>query len=479
MKLKILIRDLPEVTVRGSKETEIHGLSSHSQTVTPGDLFIAKKGLHADGSTFIPQAIEAGASAVLTSFYDPFLKTVQLICPNPEHIEAALATRYYGSPSRDLLAVGVTGTKGKTTSAYLIQHLLNGLGQSCGLMSTIETVAGTKHYPSTLTTHDAIYNQKMLREMLTQGCKAVSMEISSHGLVQGRVDEIEFQMAVFTNLSPDHLDYHQTIEAYAGVKSLLFTRARFGIFNADSPWMERIRQGKEGMTFGIENPADVRAQEIESREREMFFTVTYQGMSARMKTSLRGLFNVSNWLGAIAVGLHLGAPLEQIASIVGKPVQIPGRMELVFDALGVRVYVDFAHTGESLKSALSTVCEGMEGRLIVVFGCGGNRDPRRRKGMAEAAEALADFSILTTDNPRTEDPEKICREILSGFRSKDNVVVEMDRRQAIERAIQMAKQGDVVLIAGKGHETTQIFDRRTVPFDDRLVAKEALNLLRN
>lgn len=454
MKLKSLVNGL-NVVIKGSKEIAITGISSDSRTVSPGNLFIAKRGGTFDGTQFIAQAIRAGAVAIVTDIYDPFLEAVQIIHPNPASIEAKLAAHYYGKPSEKLFVVGVTGTKGKTTSTYLIKHLL----EPCGLIGTVETVVGANRFFSPLTTQDAIANQKLLKEMILNGCKAVALEVSSHGLEQGRVDEVGFDLGVFTNLYPDHLDYHKTMDAYAAAKKKLFEKAEKAIVNADSYWGQF-----PGLSFGIEK-GDIRATDLQFTSGGTQFSID----GCRFASPLIGRFNVYNALGAIAAALASGMKLEKISDLLSKFPGVPARLQRIGNA-----FIDFAHTGEALSNVLQTLREIAKGRVIVVFGCGGNRDPQRRTGMAQAAEKWADISIITTDNPRGEDPNEIARQIVAAFRRPP--IVELDRKKAIQMAIRMANPDDLILIAGKGHERVQIFGTQTIPFDD---AEEVLQILNN
>jgi len=476
VKLKALLRGL-EVVVKGSKEGEITGISADSKTVSPGNLFIAKS------PQYIPEALNGGASAIVTDFYDPFIHVPQLIVEKPSRWESILASRYYSYPSRELLTVGITGTKGKTTTSYLIWHLLNSLGKKSGLIGTVETIVGEERKASTLTTHFPIYNQKLLREMVTKGCTAVSLEISSHGLEQNRVGEIEFDLALFTNLYPDHLDYHKTVEEYAAAKQKLFQqldkskkKSKRAFFNADNPWTHFMKEGLQTphWTFGIEQAADVQASDLRFEASRTTFLVTFQGVTHRFSIPLMGRFNVYNALGAIGIGLHLGASLLQISDSLNQFTAVPGRLEPVVNGKGIAVFVDYAHTGEALDNVLGTLREAAPRRILCVFGCGGDRDPLRRSGMAKAAERWADLAIVTSDNPRSESPQAIIEEILRNFSTPAKAIVEPDRVSAIHRAITLAQPGDLVLIAGKGHEKIQIFAHQTIPFDDVLVAKEAL-----
>ncbi len=474
MRIKQLISGIPDLTIKGSKEIEITGLTADSNTVAPGNLFIARKGSARDGAEFIPEAVTAGAVAILAPFYNPFLHQTQIIHEKPEHLVALLAVRYYRNPSKDLWIAGVTGTKGKTTTTYLIRHLLESIGQKAGLIGGVETMVGAKRFPSQLTTHDVIRNQKFLREMVLAGCQAAVLEVSSHGLEQGRVDEIDFDLALFTNLSADHLDYHKTIEKYAAAKKKLFDKTGDRIFNADSPWFQYMSGDCRGMTYGMNPESHVSASEIDFSEKGSAFTVEARGKKQRFSTPLIGRFNVYNLLASLSVGLHLGIDLPALASIFSSIPAIPGRLERVENDLGIQVFVDFAHSGEALDNVLSTLREMARKKLIVVFGCGGGRDPARRPTMAAAAEKWADFAILTSDNPRHEDPLQICKEVLAAFQRPERAIVELDRKSAIWFGVELARPGDILLIAGKGHEKTQTFSSQAIPFDDCLVAKEAL-----
>jgi UDP-N-acetylmuramoyl-L-alanyl-D-glutamate--2,6-diaminopimelate ligase len=482
MKLKAILRNLP-LPVKGSKEIEITGIATDSRTVVPGNLFVARKGTAANGADFIPQAVQSGAAAVVTDLFDPSCRATQILTPEPSSWEAVLAGRFYGHPSRELYTVGVTGTKGKTTVTYLIHHLFERLGISCGLIGTVETVVGRERRSSLLTTHGAAQNQKLLREMVSSGCSAVSLEVSSHGLDQGRVAGIEFDIALFTNLFPDHLDYHQTLERYAAAKKELFRllehsskKKKRALVSAESPWSEWMLHGFKvpAWTFGI-GRGDLSARDLALTPQGITFTVDGFGQQARCTLPLLGRFNVLNALAAIGVGIERGARLEEIGEALRDCRGAPGRLEKVENGRGVQVFVDYAHNGEALHNVLQTLRETGPRRILCVFGCGGNRDPARRREMAQAAEAWADLSILTSDNPRNEDPAAILREIAAAYRDPNRFEVEVDRKQAIERAIQMAGEGDIVLIAGKGHEKVQIFAHHTVPFDDVAVAQGALH----
>lgn len=487
MKLKKLIQGLPGAELKGSREIEITGLCSDSRCVAPGNLFFAKRGHECDGVKFIPDALVAGAGAIVTDLYDPSLKHVpQVVVQNVAVAEAALAASYYQQASHELFMVGVTGTSGKTTTSYYIKHILDQAAHlNTGLMGTIETICGPWRYPARLTTADVINNHKLLREMVSQGARAAVMEVSSHALQQGRTAHIAYDVVIFTNLSSEHLDYHKTMENYARAKSLLFqglTR-RDGkersvppcaIINADDPYGAVMAQAcsEVVLTYGFSQEAMVRASALTLGDEGYSFEIAYRGQHERLCCRLLGRHNIYNLLAALATGLVYGIPLRELAAAATLLPPVRGRLEPVENPLGLKLFVDYAHKEASLRAALEALRPICRGRLIVVFGCGGNRDRNKRPRMAAVTEELADITIVTSDNPRQEPPEAIISEILSGFSNDAQICVETDRRKAIAKAISMANIDDIILIAGKGHESQQIFAHTTLPFDDRQVAQE-------
>lgn len=484
MKLKKLIKDLPIQQVRGSKEVEITGICVNSKVVAPGNLFVAKRGKTHDGSLYISEAIAAGAVAILTDIVNPSLKDVtQLIHPDVNVMEAALAAQYYQFASEELFMVGITGTNGKTTTSFLIKHLLDQLDGLCGLIGTIEHIIGQQRYQAKLTTSDVTANHKMLREMVIHGCRSAVMEVTSHGLDQGRVRHINYDVAIFTNLTVDHLDYHQTMDNYCFAKNKLFRSlqdqkskkpyVKTAVVNVDSPWYKRIIEGYQGniLTYAIENQADLRATDIHMTSSGTEFVLSYRGQSAKCNSPLIGRYNVYNTLAATAVALIRGYSLSDIAAKIPSFKSVSGRLEPVPNELGLKIYVDFAHSDDALTNVLECLTELKKNRIITVFGCGGDRDQTKRPRMAQACEALSDFCIVTSDNPRSEDPAVIAQQIIQGFKS-GNYLVELDRYKAIERAVDMATPDDIILIAGKGHEPYQIFAHKIIEFDDRKIAAQ-------
>ncbi|HEV7736528.1 MAG TPA: UDP-N-acetylmuramoyl-L-alanyl-D-glutamate--2,6-diaminopimelate ligase [Chlamydiales bacterium] len=483
MKLKQLFKGIEGVEIRGSKDTELTGISTDSRIISPGQLFLAKQGISGHGVDFISHALDSGAAAILTDLYDPFVKVPQIIAPDPGALEALLASKFYGDPSQELYVVGITGTKGKTTTSYMVHHLLQELGFGCGLVGTVETIVGAESRSSTLTTHSSSKNQKLFREMVLRACHAVALEVSSHGLEQGRTENIAFDCAIFTNLTPDHLDYHQSVEKYATVKRKLFEQLdespkknKRALINADSDWASFVKGRESTWTFGLERPADISASHLRTENGQTHFVVAFAGHQEAFMIPVMGRFNVYNTLGAIGVGLHRGAGLSQIAAAMRSFRAAPGRLEPIANDRGLSIFVDYAHTGEALENVLKTLREIAQQKIICIFGCGGNRDPQRRMNMAKAAEQYADVAIITSDNPRGEDPMAICQEILAGFRDSSFPRIEVDRRAAIHLGLDLAQAGDIVLIAGKGHEKVQILARQTIAFDDCAVVREALQM---
>ncbi|MFI5343820.1 MAG: UDP-N-acetylmuramoyl-L-alanyl-D-glutamate--2,6-diaminopimelate ligase [Chlamydiales bacterium] len=485
IKLKDLLKEIPGCLLKGSDEIAITGISANSKSIAPGNLFIAKKGQAHDGGVFISEAIDRGALAILTDRFDPSQTQVtQVVHPDPAAIESLIAAEYYRHPSDELLMVGITGTNGKTTTSFIIKYLLDCFNLPCGLIGTIEYIIGAKKLHAARTTPDVTANHRFLREMVDQGCRSAVMEVTSHALMQGRVDRIDFDVVLFTNLTQDHLDYHTTMEEYCKAKNQLFrqlgqqrrkkSNQKWAVINQDSLWTSQIIEGcrESILTYGIEGPADLRASHIYLDKLGTHASVSYQGQTLSCCWPLIGRFNVYNCLAAMATLLVQGYPFPEI---VEKMVHLPpvrGRLEPVKNALGLKIYVDYAHTDDALINVLSTLSEVKSGKLITVFGCGGDRDTSKRPKMAKACEDYSDFSVVTSDNPRSEDPEEICRAVIQGFKQKDSYAVEVDRRKAICKAIQMATSEDLILIAGKGHETYQIFANQTIEFDDCRIAAD-------
>ena len=468
-------------------ELDVTGLAYDSRRVDPGALFFCVSGFQADGHDYAPAAVASGAAALVVE--RPLgLGVPELLVPSARAAMAPLAARFYGEPARELEVVGVTGTNGKTTSAYLIRELMQAGGDGCGLLGTVKSVIAGVERPVARTTPEAIDLQGDLRAMLDGGDRACVMEVSSHALQLGRTDAIPFAAALFTNLTQDHLDFHPSMEEYFQAKRLLFAPEqrppvpppRVKVVNAGDPYGARLAGEIPGaVTFAVESPADYRAEKVRcGLEGCSFVLHTPQGAS-ELELPMPGRFNVANALGALAVAHQLGAPLEQLLGVLARGVHVPGRFEPVERGQDFAVLVDYAHTPDSLENALAAARDvlaagGGQGRVICVFGAGGDRDRTKRPLMGEISARLADETIVTSDNPRSEDPEAIIAEIMGGV-AGGSVQAIPDRREAIERAVSMAGGGDVLVIAGKGHEQGQeLAGGRKVPFDDATVAAEAL-----
>lgn len=470
MKLKTLFKDL-DVQFHGPKDTTVTGIASDSRRISKGNLFIARKGDTYDGNQFLKDAVQNGAAAILTDILDPFLgKITQVIHPDPAAIEANLAAKFYEYPSLDMEVIGVTGTSGKTTTTYLIRHILD----NCGLIGGVECLIGKTRYDSTHTTPDAIAVQKMLKEMRVHGCTSAVMEVTSHALDQRRVANTRFSFAIFTNLTSEHLDYHKDMESYKKAKQKLFLmldRDAFAIVNADDPHSEDMLKvtACEKMTFGIEKGADVMAKNIALHPQGMTFDVVYKNEKLSFSSTLIGRFNVSNILGAVAFGLKKGISLKKLKEKIASFQTVPGRLQRV-PTDKKTVFVDYAHKPDALLNVLKTLREISQNKMITIFGCGGNRDRLKRPMMAKIAEEYSDIVIVTSDNPRNEEPEAIATEIVQGFQKK-SYIVELDRKLAIQKALALAEKEDIVLIAGKGHEKMQVFAHKTIPFDDVQIAQ--------
>ena len=460
------------VGVPAVADVEVTDLAYDSAAVRPGTLFFCVPGFTSDGHDFAPRAVEAGAVALVVE--RPLeLGVPEVLVPSVRAAMAPAAAAFHGDPTAALDVVGVTGTNGKTTTAFLVRALLEAAGRQTGLLGTVTSIVGGEERPVVRTTPEAIDLQRDFADMRRGGDVACSMEVSSHALELHRADAIHWAVAVFTNLTQDHLDFHPTMEHYFAAKRRLFQAApRAAVINVDDPYGRRLAaELPDAITFGIESEAAVRATDVAFALTGSTFTV--DGLD--LLTSLPGRFNVLNALGAMAAARALGVANDVIAEALGTAGRVPGRFEPVDAGQPFAVLVDYAHTPDSLENVLRAAREIARRRVIVVFGAGGDRDRGKRPLMGRAARALADLVVVTSDNPRSEDPEAIIADIKAGTGNGPGVETLVDRRTAIARAVQLAREGDVVVIAGKGHEQGQEFEGgRKVPFDDVTVAREAL-----
>src|SRR5215207_9052100 len=463
---------LRDLMGRGAPEVEISALAYSSNSVTPGTLFFCVPGFTSDGHDFAPEAVKRGAVALVTE------RKLDLGVPElvVEDVRAAMgpaAARFYGDPTAQLEVIGITGTNGKTTTAFLVRHLLEAAGRQAGLLGTVKRVVGGVEEHVERTTPEAIDLQATFKRMLDAGDQAVAMEVSSHALELGRVAGIRFACRVFTNLTQDHLDFHETMEAYFLSKRRLFEGPGLSVVNLDDEYGRRIAAEIECVTFGIESEADYRARDLEFDFAGSRFRCETPDGDLELKLPLPGPFNVQNTLAALATARLLGVEAESIAAALPRFGRVPGRFEAVDEGQDFGVLVDYAHTPDSLENVLRAARELTPGRVHVVFGAGGDRDRGKRPLMGDVARRLADRVLVTSDNPRSERPEAIVDEIMAG--AGPGAERETDRTRAIGLAIDGADPGDVVVIAGKGHEQGQEFENgRKEPFDDCLVAREAL-----
>lgn len=488
MRLSEISNWIVTAVCRGDEQTIITGLANDSGTVQAGDLFFCISGARADGHHYANQAAAAGAVALVVE-RELEIPLPQVIVNNARHALAMLATAWNHFPSHSLHLIGITGTNGKTTTAYLIEQILNDAQRKTGVISTIQLRYGHNIFPMSNTTPDVLLLQKSLSDMVKEEVVAVAMEVSSHALVQGRVQGCKFRIAVFTNLSQDHLDYHETMAAYREAKGLFFSRLgntfadieqerSYAVLNADdkaTPYFTQLTT-VETITYGLSERAHVRATNVQLCAQGTMFTVhTFRGI-IDIRLRMIGKFNVYNALAAITVGLLEGLELSDIKHSLQMVTGVAGRVELVTAGQPFTVIVDYAHTPDGLENVLQTITEFATGRIIVVFGCGGDRDRMKRPLMGKIAAQYANYSFVTSDNPRTENPVHILQHIVQGMVEVDQsrYTCIVDRQEAITKAIAMAKPQDVILIAGKGHETYQIIGQETIPFDDRLVAKVAI-----
>ncbi|MGZ4178321.1 MAG: UDP-N-acetylmuramoyl-L-alanyl-D-glutamate--2,6-diaminopimelate ligase [Solirubrobacteraceae bacterium] len=471
MRLGLLFDGLPPSVA----DVDVSSLTYDNRLVTDGALFFCVRGYTRDGHEFAPDAVARGAAALVVQRpLNDGVPEVQV--SSVRAVMAPAAARFFGDPTARLQTVGVTGTNGKTTTAFLVRALLEAAGRQTGLLGTVKSVIGGVENEVLRTTPEAIDLQRTFREMLDAGDAACVMEVSSHALELHRADAIHFAAAIFTNLTQDHLDFHETMEEYFAAKRKLFTdlAPAHAIVNIDDPYGARLAAELGGVvTFGLEGEASYRAGAVQTGLDGSHFTVTAPDGVFELRSPLTGRFNVSNVLGAFATARSLGVDVDVAIEAIAAAGQVPGRFQSVSEGQDFAVLVDYAHTPDSLENVLRAARGLTEGRLHVVFGCGGDRDRGKRPLMGEIAARLADRVIVTSDNPRSEDPAAIIDEILDG--SGPDVEHEVDRRVAIDRAIASAAAGDVVVIAGKGHEQGQEFEGgRKIPFDDVTAAREIL-----
>jgi len=479
MRLDQLARDLASSELVGDPGTEIASLAFDNRKVTPGALFFCVRGLSSDGHDFASAAVEAGASALVAERRLD-LDVPQVIVEDSRAAMAPIAATFNGDPTGDMKVAGVTGTNGKTTTAFLLRDILEHAGIPSGLMGTVKQIVGGEEEEVVRTTPEAIDLQASFRRMLDAGDEACVMEVSSHAMVMHRADSIDFDVAVFTNLTQDHLDFHEDMEDYFQAKRLLFAAGPgAAVVNVDDEYGRRLAAEFDCLTYSAEgSPADFSAVDVGFDASGAAFTVQSEYGDLPVRTGLPGSFNVANALAALAAGIALGVdPDEAVAGLAGAG-RVPGRFEPIDEGQDFAVLVDYAHTPDSVENVLRAARGLTTGRVISIVGAGGDRDRAKRPLMGRAGAELSDLTVITSDNPRSEDPAAIIEDVLAGIEDRSSVLVEEDRDQAIGLAIREARPGDTVVIAGKGHEQGQEFENgRKIPFDDRDVARRHLREL--
>jgi len=485
MQLKTLLSATPVREVFGSVDRPVENIAYDSRRVQRHTMFVALRGEKTDGHQFIAHAIDKGASVIVTEREQKDPRVTCLVVENTRTALADFSATFYGNPGRKLKLAAVTGTNGKTTTTFLIKDICENAGLRCGLIGTVRYEIGERILPAIRTTPESLDLQELLAQIANAGCKAAAMEVSSHALAQERTRGLEWNVAVFTNLTQDHLDFHSTMENYFEAKTKLFTglvgqkqkTKPQAIVNVDDRYgqqlLDKLDKSVAVTTYGMGLRADFRASNYRAEFTGTSYQLDARGKSYLVRLPLIGRFNVTNSMAALAAAEVLGINLRSAVLSLGKAPQVPGRLELVPAKRQFQVFVDYAHTPDALANVLKTLRELQPNRLITVFGCGGDRDRQKRPLMAEMADRLADYSIITSDNPRKEDPSAIIAETEKGFRSNRYEKI-VDRTEAINRAVALARARDIVLIAGKGHENYQEFADYTIPFDDIQDARRAI-----
>lgn len=478
MKVEKILHDIEYKLIQGSVETEFEKIEYDSRKVSKGDAFVCVTGFKTDGHNYVESAIKSGATVIFCERelenIDESVTVIQF--ENTRKALAHISAEYYGRPSERMNVIGVTGTNGKTTTTFLVKSILDKIGHKTGIIGTIENRIGDRIIPTERTTPESLELQELFKTMADEGCQDVVMEVSSHALDLHRVDDIRFNVGIFTNLTQDHLDYHVTMENYKKAKGLLFERCLASVVNIDDEageYMVSVSKGKV-ITFAIDKNADLKAEDIHISADGVEFKLEYDGKEYPVSLNTPGKFSIYNALGAIGACILMGIDMDTIISGLKENKGVNGRFQTVRSKRGFNAIVDYAHTPDGLENILKTAKEFVKGRIITVFGCGGDRDRTKRPIMGEIAGIYSDYCIITSDNPRTEDPAQILDDVEPGTKKSGcDYTKIVDRGEAIKYAIDMAKEGDVVIVAGKGHENYQIFADKTIHFDDVEEVKKA------
>ena len=481
MKLSTLVHHLGSMGTYNLCDIEITGITNDSRKVRPGYLYVAIKGYKADGHNFIKKSIECGAQAIVSEERSSLDTNIpQIIVRDTRKALSSLSCCFYNNPSQKINLVGVTGTNGKTTTTFLTKSVIEKAGYETGLIGTINYQIGKKVITAKETTPESVELQRLISEMVAAKMKFAVMEVSSHSAIQHRIENIDFKTAVFTNITTEHMDYHKTFPNYMNAKAELFKNLRkdsFAVLNADDEFSEYFadRTNAKIIWYGIKNDADIKAEIYKESTRDVMIKLSCFGREVDMKIPFVGLHNVYNALASVASAISLGFELDTIKSGIETASTVPGRLENVPCDRGFKVVIDYAHTPHALETVLHALKNPVKGRILLVFGCGGDRDKEKRPQMGRIADEKSDIFWLTNDNPRSEDPLAIIDDIKAGIKSGRSLHIQTNRYKAIEDALSEAKDDDLIIIAGKGHEKYQIIKDTIVPFDDREVVKNILS----
>ncbi len=474
MKLSDLLKNV--ATTSKYQDREVSDITDKSSEIKPECVFVCIKGAHFDGHSVAEEALEKGAAAVVVE-KDLGLEN-QILVDSTRDAYSRICAAFYGNPADSLKLIGVTGTNGKTTTTFLIKNVFDSLGIKTGLIGTVKNITGDKEYTASLTTPDSKELQALYREMVDSGCEYCIMEVSSQALAQGRVDGCHFSLALFTNLTQDHLDYHGDFESYAKAKKKLFEICDTAIINADDSYAKYMVEGIDCkvVTFAVNaEESDYKAKNINCFADSVRYELLTPDSIGRVTIKIPGHFTVYNSMGAAVCALQAGAPLDRVLEAISASKGVPGRVEVLDTNTDYTILIDYAHSPDGLQNVISSIRETTQGRVITVFGCGGDRDKTKRPKMGKIVGDLADVAVVTSDNPRSENPSLIIKDILAGMTDcKAKIDTVEDRTQAIKHAMSIARAGDVIILAGKGHETYQILNTGKIHYDEREVVADIL-----
>ena len=477
MKLHELLKNVRVLETSLDLNMEIGLVTSDSRQVTPGSLFVALKGFAFDGNSFIPMAMEKGAVAIVTA-QKPQQDIPYILVDSDRAALATISTNYFGHPAESMTMIGITGTNGKSSITWILKHLLEKLsGEKAGLVGTMVNMVGEESEPADRTTPESIQLQALFARMRDVGCKYAVMEVSSHAVALHRIGGVHFDVAAFTNLTPDHMDFHTDMDDYCNAKAELFARCDKAVINTDDAWAGKIldRCTAPVLTYGLEDGVALQAVDVQTRANGVSFTAIMGDKKVPVNVPIPGKFTVYNTLTVLGVMHQLGFDMEEVAQALRQIEGVKGRVEVVpTPGKDYTVLIDYAHTPDGVENILTSVREFCKGRLIVVFGCGGSRDRKKRPVMGRLAVELADFAVVSTDNPRWEDPAAVIEEVKTGMMDHDNFVAIVDRKEAIHYALDMARKDDIVVLAGRGHETYMLVMGEKYHFDEREIVADYL-----